>query len=448
MSKVAVFLHGIMGAELWLGRELIWPGSFGSLIWTYGKIAELLSEDLVVGDVIRRYGIVNQYGFLLDDLGLCGFSETDTPPTLYVCAYDWRRSNIDASDKLADVLDRAVQEHGHEIEIVLIAHSMGGLVARCYLESGKYVARAAHARVSALITLGTPHRGSPIALTAARGEEKRVFLNKEQVHQLASDPRYPSLYELLPPEDEPFVWDEGDGSIFHPVNIYDPQVGGRLGLVSENLDAAKEFHSSIGLDKRPEGTRYFFFSGTHHETTSMILIAVDHGEYRVRKRDLDNAGDGTVPVWSSMITGVQGRPVGGDHGEIYKNWDLRQTLWGLLGKPVTLAAPTSSIEVAARDQVVEPSAELNVSVSVLAGASELRGELRFEMATLDPNGNVKSFKHYGKSYGVSYTGAVVEKITVNLPAPDVSGLYQLAFYKVGENEPAGKDELFVQEPLE
>ncbi|MGC1783631.1 MAG: hypothetical protein WA708_13995 [Acidobacteriaceae bacterium] len=50
------------------------------------------------------------------------------------------------------------------------------------------------------LMVGTPHRGATLALTAAVGPEKRLFLSASQVLQLVSDPRYPALYELLPPK--------------------------------------------------------------------------------------------------------------------------------------------------------------------------------------------------------------------------------------------------------
>jgi triacylglycerol lipase len=63
-------------------------------------------------------------------------------------------------DDYAPLIDRALtqlcRETGQE-KAVIVAHSMGGLVARAYLR--KYGA----ARVARVITLGTPHRGTGLA---------------------------------------------------------------------------------------------------------------------------------------------------------------------------------------------------------------------------------------------------------------------------------------------
>jgi triacylglycerol esterase/lipase EstA (alpha/beta hydrolase family) len=198
MTHVAVLVPGIMGSELRLGSTVVWPGSLEELVLPYGKMKELLRDDLVATDIIRKFSISHQYDDLIRDLGTCGFAESSNPPTLYVLPYDWRKANELAAKLLADLVDKAVSERD-DADVTLIGHSMGGLVCRFYLESGSFTTRTGFSRVRNLVTLGTPHRGAPLALTAAVGLERRLFLNADQVLQLASDPRYPSLYQLLPP---------------------------------------------------------------------------------------------------------------------------------------------------------------------------------------------------------------------------------------------------------
>jgi pimeloyl-ACP methyl ester carboxylesterase len=47
-------------------------------------------------------------------------------------------------------------------ELVLIGHSMGGLVARSACHAGEHGGHAWRRRLGALITLGTPHHGAPL----------------------------------------------------------------------------------------------------------------------------------------------------------------------------------------------------------------------------------------------------------------------------------------------
>ena len=76
---------------------------------------------------------------------------------LFVAFYDWRKAVKDSADNyLIPWIERAKQRSGAK-QVILVAHSMGGLVARSYIQSAAYPARNDVAR---LITLGTPHRGS------------------------------------------------------------------------------------------------------------------------------------------------------------------------------------------------------------------------------------------------------------------------------------------------
>src|SRR5262249_48229867 len=139
MTTVAVLIPGIMGPELRLDGELVWPGPIHSLVLPYRKMDKLLNPDLTATDLIRSYAFSLQYQALIDDLGELGFREGDR--TLFVFPYDWRKSNEQAAARLADLLDRVIEFHGMDAEVNLIAHSMGGLIARYYLESGVFADR-------------------------------------------------------------------------------------------------------------------------------------------------------------------------------------------------------------------------------------------------------------------------------------------------------------------
>jgi pimeloyl-ACP methyl ester carboxylesterase len=206
MTPVVVFIPGIMGSELSLGGEVIWPGPVTSLIFAYKKMDQLLSPDLVATDVIRSYSFSTQYQALIDDLSTLGFGEDAR--TLLVFPYDWRKPNEQIAERLAEVLDTVPGLHGPDAAVTLLAHSMGGLIARHYLESGRFKDRPGFGRVRRLIALATPHRGAPLALFRILGQEKLLWLSAGQIQQAANDPRYPTPYQLLPPPAEVFAWDD------------------------------------------------------------------------------------------------------------------------------------------------------------------------------------------------------------------------------------------------
>jgi phospholipase A1 len=400
--------------------------------------------------VIRSFSISEQYQSLIDDLAICGFRETSVPPTLFLCPYDWRKDNALAASLLANTIDSAVQLHGAGTEISIIAHSMGGLVARYYLESGTYDARPGFKAVRRLITLGTPHRGAPLALSAAVGLQGRLFLDEQQIQRLVSDPRYPSLYQLLPPSGEPFAWNEESSAAFATLDIYEKKTAAALGLVPANLEAAQGFHAKLDLGRRPSNdgqpVRYFFFAGTRQKTAASIGLLdkqTNPLKYRVRSLVLEDAGDETVPLWSGMITGVQGQPVGGSHATIYRNDELRRTLAILLGAPGVLAAVPERVEVALRERVVKPTDVVHVALTFASGVDKLDGTLSVQRALISDNQPLY-FAQPTSLHPISYAGLNAEKLTVMFSAPGSAGVYRIAYFPKDYREPAGSDELFVQ----
>ena len=72
--------------------------------------------------------------------------------------YDWRRDNRVAARRLQRLVDEklhAQRQRNPDAKVILIGHSMGGLVARYFLEC-----LGGRADTRMLITFGTPHRGS------------------------------------------------------------------------------------------------------------------------------------------------------------------------------------------------------------------------------------------------------------------------------------------------
>ncbi len=95
---------------------------------------------------------------------------------LYRFEYDWSRSIAVAARQLE--ADLAATGELRDRPVVLVGHSMGGLVARALAESSP----AAFARVGRLVTLGTPHHGTPVA----------------NLGWVAGDSRYSWAVKLLP----------------------------------------------------------------------------------------------------------------------------------------------------------------------------------------------------------------------------------------------------------
>jgi pimeloyl-ACP methyl ester carboxylesterase len=442
MTPCVVFVPGTLGSVLELNGEVIWPGSvLNTFITRYDKMDKLLDPAVRPKDIIRKVFVFGQYQSILDDLERLGFHEAGAAPTLFPCAYDWRVAIEQSTRTVADVIDRAAGLHA-DADITLIGHSQGGLMSRHYLESGLFKTRPGFAAVKRFIALAVPHLGAAKALPVVMGLEREAFLAPDQVKVLANDPRYLSAYQLLPPEGEPFAWNADVNSRFAPLNVYDPSVAAKLELSAASLAAAKAFHATLDSAKAP--VPYFCFVGTRQTTTALARLNLGATKVvdRIVRDDRDDSGDGTVPIWSAGgLTRMQALTVGGEHGTIFKNGDLRRTMGTLLGKSGILA-PTSAneVEVAVRERVAEPEQPMHAALTFLPRPA-LDGELRFERAT-DETG--ATFVTVGTPLRLSYKGITHEKLGVVFPAPSLRGAYRVSFFLDGSPTPAGSDEFFVQ----
>ena len=114
---------------------------------------------------------------------------------LFTFPYDWRNSNVDTAillgSKIASILSTCSCS-----KVDLVAHSMGGLVARQYIQSLSY-----DHDVDQLIFLGTPHLGSPKAyLTWEAGESVNELSErfiKTLLSREAKKAGYPSLFDYI-----------------------------------------------------------------------------------------------------------------------------------------------------------------------------------------------------------------------------------------------------------
>lgn len=106
--------------------------------------------------------ILHTYDDLIATLDVNGYTpEVD----LFPFPYNWRRSNVETALLLKEKID-AVKAICDCEKVDLVAHSMGGLVARQYIQSDAY-----EQDVDQLIFLGTPHLGAPKAYLMWEGGE-------------------------------------------------------------------------------------------------------------------------------------------------------------------------------------------------------------------------------------------------------------------------------------
>ena len=193
-------------------------------------------DDLIVKDVIRNVQIVKLlpeieiYERLTDALQSRGYSEgnIDTPPEggdadrFYIFAYDWRRDNVENSRLLLEKIDALKQKLKRpDLKFNVIAHSMGGLIARYAAMYGAAdlpkiglprLNWAGAKNFNKIILLGTPNEGSVESLETLLNGFSYIGggLNLPFVQNLSKFDLFtiPSIYQLLPSDDALKVYDE------------------------------------------------------------------------------------------------------------------------------------------------------------------------------------------------------------------------------------------------
>jgi hypothetical protein len=319
MADIVVLLPGIMGSVLRKDGRDAWALSGSALLTglkTLGRSVKglTLSGDSPDADVLDD-GIVADRIFpdthLLPGLWkIDGYStlsraiadEFDVRPGLnyFEFPYDWRRDNRVAARRLARLapgwLRAWRQASGNrDAKLILIAHSMGGLVSRYFLE-----VLGGWRDTRMLITFGTPYRGAPNALNSlANGLKKSVGpLTVVDISSLIRS--FTSVYQLLPIYP---CYDPGSGQLQRVGELTDiPNVD------ATRAKAALDFHNEIRLanEKNAKDPAYVAGRYTLHPIVGTYQPTMQIGrrvggslEMSDRHPLADIRGDGTVPQVSA-----------------------------------------------------------------------------------------------------------------------------------------------------
>ncbi|MBL8329099.1 MAG: CHAT domain-containing protein [Rubrivivax sp.] len=199
---IVVFLPGAMGSALQVSGEPVWLAYLKLL----GGGIELLDPraDLPKGAVVATEPLEGFYGPLIDHLSR-SFRVEAVP-------YDWRLSLRDNAQALRPRLEACLQRAESEgVAVHVVAHSMGGLVARCLFADAANGGSQLWERLGALkagpgrlLMLGTPNQGSMEAVRWLTGhnpsQAKLAFLDFTRgVNGLMEIVRhFPGLVQLLP----------------------------------------------------------------------------------------------------------------------------------------------------------------------------------------------------------------------------------------------------------
>jgi hypothetical protein len=223
MRDLIVILPGILGSVLQKDGRDLWAVS-GQAIWNILRTGGHAVGDLKVqqddpdaenlDDGIRATRLVENVSIIPGLMKIDGYTDAtrmittnfsnvtqgdiyndpdDRAANFYHFPYDWRRDNRAAAKILKRLLDRRLKcwrEHSGNpnAKVILLAHSMGGLISRYYLE-----VLGGWTDCKALFTFGTPYRGSVKAVDFLANGYKEAFIDLTQVLRSMT-----SVYQLLP----------------------------------------------------------------------------------------------------------------------------------------------------------------------------------------------------------------------------------------------------------
>ncbi len=152
---VVIFIHGYGGSRITCDGTNEW---FNLLKGGPDMAAMRFDKNCKTDGLLMSVGPLDIYGGASKH-----FENITWPGRHFDYVWDWRDSPANAVDGLDTLIEKARRETGNA-KVELVAHSMGGLVAREYIADP---ARAA--KIERIATVGTPYWGSPktiFALTA------------------------------------------------------------------------------------------------------------------------------------------------------------------------------------------------------------------------------------------------------------------------------------------
>ncbi len=371
-----IVIPGVLGSRLVDGesQRVVW-GEFGGdgidastpngarllgLPMAEGKPLRDLTDNVQVRGVldaleIRVFGVpfeMNAYRDILSALGVGGYHEasgrtehTAQSHESYQFAYDWRRDTVENADRLhqfimgkkLEIETARRKRYGDKVAPVkfdIVAHSMGGLLARYYIQYGNadlpsdgslpQLTWAGAENVERVVLVGTPNSG---AIDAVENLVKGVVFSQALPrYQAAILGTMPGLYQLLPrsrhrpvitdadrrPVDVMDVktWAHYQWGMLNPgqhyvvqqlmPNVTNPAMQQRIiyDHVKKCLDRAKAFHAALDVRaKCPPGTTIHLIAGDAYPTSAQLWVYAD-GRLSVAAK---LPGDGKVTRASALM---------------------------------------------------------------------------------------------------------------------------------------------------
>ncbi len=313
-GDVVVLLPGITGSVLAKDGKDVWavsPGAAFQALLSLGhslKDLQLHDDDptaATLGDGVTAPRLVSDVHLIPGFWKIDGYSgiydrlsrdlTVDKGKNWFDFPYDWRRDNRSAAARLAEQAPRWLDDWRRssgnaDAKLVLLAHSMGGLVSRHYLEVLGGWQDTRH-----LITFGTPYRGSLNAVDfLVNGFRKGWGPFSLDLSELLRS--LTSVYQLLPIY--PSVRTAGGAPLARVAEATLPHVD--AGRAQQALRFHRDIEAAQTANAQDAGYRERGYTcsplvGILQTTAQSAVLKGDRVETLAEYDGEDDGGDGTVP---------------------------------------------------------------------------------------------------------------------------------------------------------
>jgi pSer/pThr/pTyr-binding forkhead associated (FHA) protein len=309
--RPVVFVPGMMGSQLWLGNERVWPNMPYVIknpeILRYSSSTALeprgIVDEVVIVPNLVKMAQYNRLGdYLVEELSY----ERDVD--FFEFAYDFREDVRLSARKLGALIENIPSAQ----PITIIAHSLGTMVSRYYIErlGGKQ-------RVERAILMGGPHQGTlKIMSSMLVAPDMLPFgLWADKARSLVMS--FPSCYQIVPT---------------HPCGV--DQDGVEINFYKDDRWLEEEYRPMMRA-----GRQFRTELGQHFSVPTLSIFGYGlktNAKVRAQRNpegrlsDLqflpEPSGDDSILEKSAVLGGTDIHPVQQHHGSLFVDNDVKMRL--------------------------------------------------------------------------------------------------------------------------